>query len=321
MRASRMIKPGCALLLSALSLLLMGGCPPGGPTFILGDAFSASTFTADGIVYSVQPTAEGGLDVTTSEGAEFSKDASGRITRVVGSDGTVLTFTYNADGTLTATGSIPGYGTVTVTVGVGAARVKGEALAKDEPVVCEEIKELCEELERFVNAELTTAKQELIEQFLRERGDDAKEGDRSLITQAIESTINRLQEFCAGWSLMLLIDQDPCSDTPASPSAPGTFEVVFSNDLGMTVAFRVTGFSGQPSMASVTVDSGFYDTIAFSGGAVDEAVKIDALIDGEVVATTTCKLYASGTDPSAGGQCVTLGYGWDDVATLECLYD
>ncbi|HKQ46688.1 MAG TPA: hypothetical protein VJZ71_01315 [Phycisphaerae bacterium] len=181
------------------------------PTFVPGSGNVIGSLSANGATYQILKDANGNLSrIVVSDGTTYDI-ANGQINMVTTAGGSTFLFSPGANGDITLTFNIVGAGGDTVTFNPDNAtgRSKRFDLAADGQSDCEQVTADCEEFLFLINflPELI----DVLVAFASEGDELAELVVRPVIESEINAIVKPIQDFCAAWSTLVLVDLDPCA--------------------------------------------------------------------------------------------------------------
>jgi hypothetical protein len=129
----------------------------------------------------------------------------------------------------------------------------GEYAAQAVRTICDRISENCALVETYLNY-LRAIQDTLVDSYQEDLGESFSSDLIAGVVEAhLQRTENHLRNFCAGWNLTLLLNQNPCDPEAGQPcdSAAGGGWLVSENDRALEDPFEIQ-INGANATATLT---------------------------------------------------------------------
>ena len=218
--------------------------------FTPGASGDSGSLVYNGVTYSVSRDGAGNVVVTATDGSTLKLDASGNLIGTTTPDGATMDIVYQGGNNLDVTTFFPQFQN---TSRPKTLRTTGEYAAQSVRTICDRISETCRLVETYLNI-LNNMQEDLVDSYQESLGESFS---RDLIAGVIQAHLQRsrdnLANFCAGWDLALLLNQNPCDTGGGQPcdSAAGGGWLVSENDGALEDPFEMQ-INGRNATATLT---------------------------------------------------------------------
>jgi hypothetical protein len=201
--------------------------------FTPGVGGNSGSLVYNGVTYSTSLDEAGNIVVTTSDGTTLKMGANGSLIESTAPDGATLAIVNQGGNNLDVTTSFPEFQD---TSRPKTLRTSGEYAAQAVRTICDQISETCDLVERYLTY-LRAIQDTLVDSYQEDLGDSfSRDFIAGVIEAHLQRTENHLTNFCAGWNLALLLNQNPCDPEAGQPcdTPAGSGWVAIENDATLS---------------------------------------------------------------------------------------